>query len=142
MIEKFKQFIKKHSSYVPLLIIIALWVILIPFVFFIEYKIPIDLNNEKDNLAITEMLKKQHGSVDVKNITLLQHTIYPEYIDSIAKLTQLSNDGDVIMLYTDNVVYDIVSEDSVVESWITIFEVEDNFLHQKVGKHLITFRKQ
>lgn len=142
MIEKFKQFIKKHPSYVPLLIIIVLWVILMPFVFLVEYKAPIELSNEKDNLAITKMLKEQHGSVEVKNITLLQHTIYPEYVDSIAKLTHLSNDGDVIMLYTDNVAYDIVSEDSVVESWITIFEVEHKFLRQKVGNHLITFRKR
>lgn len=141
MIEKFKQFINEHYGYIPILIILGLWIIIIPFVFLFGYKKPINLTNEDDKIAITEMIKEQQKGVDIKDIILVKNTIYPKYSDSISNLIGCSNDDEVIMWHTDNVDYNIIIEDSIVESWTTIFEVEYKLLRQKVGKHLITFKK-
>lgn len=141
MIEKIKNFINNHYGYVPVLIIVALWIIIIPFVFLFQYKKPIKLSNEDDRLAITKMIEDQHGKCEVRNVVYVEDIIYPIYNDSISKLVKCESKNDHIAWYTDNVNYDIVRNDSLIESFTTIFEVEYKFLRKEVGKHLITFKK-
>lgn len=142
MIEKIKNLVSKiPSGLIPFAVVIALICICLPLVLIVSYHEPIELCDNDDKGVILNMLEEQHGNKEFVNLELVKNVVYSNYNDSIFKLSDKMETIDDIVLYTDIVNYTVIENDSVLENWSTIFEVEEKFLKEKVGQHLITFKR-
>lgn len=142
MIEKIKNlFAKIPNGLIPFVVVIALICVCIPINLIVNYHEPIELCDNDDKDTILNMLKEQHGDKEFVNLELVKDVVYSNYNDSIFKLSDKIETMDDIVLYTDIVNYTVIENDSVTENWSTIFEINEKFLKEKVGQHLITFKR-
>ena len=142
MIEKIKNLVSRiPSGLIPFAVVIALICICLPLVLIVSYHEPIELCDDDDKNTILNMLKEQHGDKEFVNLELVKNVVYSNYNDSIFKLSDKIETKDDIFWYTDVVIYTVIQNDSVTENWSTIFEVNEKFLKEQVGLHLITFKR-
>lgn len=142
MLEKIKNLVSKiPNGLIPFAVVIAFTCVCLPINLIVNYHEPIELCDDDDKDTILNMLKGQHGDKEFVNLELVKNIVYTKYNDSIFKLSDKMKTMDDIVLYTDIVNYTVIENDSVKENWSTIFEVEEKFLKEKVGRHLITFKR-
>lgn len=130
----------KKISYglIPVIVVLALTVICLFINTLFNYHKPIN----SDNPELIQLIIDQHGhSAIVDSITLHRDIVYAQFSDSIINSSEQINSFDDIILYTGSIDYTIIKQDSTQENWCTVFEVENDFLKENVGKHLVTFRK-
>ena len=142
MVEKIKNLVAKiPNGLIPFAVVIALMCICIPINLIVNYHEPIELCDDDDKDTILNMLKEQHGDKEFVNLELVKNVVYSNYNDSIFKLSDKIETIDDIFWYTDIVNYTVIQNDSVTENWSTIFEVNEKFLKEQVGQHLITLKR-
>ena len=141
MLNRIKEWIKKHTIYemIPFYIVgIAIIASLIA-IFFAYYKAPISLENKEDSTAIMKMLNQQNIDCDIENAELKEGVVYLALRDSIYKISdKIKNDNDLLW-YTRVIKYQAINGSDTINC-ATIFEINESFLKENVGKHLITIK--
>lgn len=104
------------------------------FLFLFGWKKPLSLQNEKTFNEVTLMLNEKYPNCEFSNLTI--HTVvFTDLVDTI--LSTHPHLKNKLEYKTQTVFYDkIIGRDTV--TCATIFEVDDGFLIEKVGKHIYT----
>lgn len=115
-------------------------IVIFLFIFFLfKYKSPIDIENNEDKSLIIKMIKEHNANSKIEDIEIKSGVIYVPLKDSIYKLSdKIKNDNDILQ-YTKVVKYVSINDSDTIKC-ATIFEVDEEFLKEKVGKHLITIK--
>lgn len=141
MFNKIKEWAKTHLVYemIPLYIVGTAIVISFIVTLLVYYKAPISLDNSKDKAMIEKMINDQNPNSKIENLELKSGVIYVGLKDSIYKLSDKIEDDNDILWYTRVLKYTAISDSDTVKC-TTIFEMDEKFLKERVGKHLITIR--
>lgn len=86
------------------------------------------------------MIHKQNIEGNIKNIKLSQGIIYTSLKDSIINKSNKIDAENDILYYTRILNYDVINDSDSIH-YITIFEIDEKFLKEDIGQHLITFKK-
>lgn len=142
MINKIKELVYKYipSGLITIFIVGILLIFSLIIMFFVYYKKPISLNNEIAKNKIENMIHKQNIEGNIKNIKLSQGIIYTSLKDSIINKSNKIDDENDILYYTRILNYNVINDSDSIH-YITIFEIDEKFLKEDIGQHLITFKK-
>lgn len=142
MFKKLKLWVVEHNM-IPLVVVIIAIVIGSIISFLLYFKSPISLDSKKDYDDIITLIKSYHGdSIIVSDLSLKTIVFRGELSDSVKKISsyKLKSEDDIAW-YTRVIEYDIICNRDTAR-YITIFEISENFLKERVGKGLITFKKE
>ena len=137
MFKKIEYFLKNmHFGHV-LIGLVTLIIIVTFLTFLFGWKAPLSLKNKRDKNDIHLMLENTYPNSEFTNLSL--HTvIFTDLIDSLIKINP-SLEGE-LEYKTKTVFYDKITNGDTV-TCATIFELEDKFLKERVGKYLYTKEK-
>ena len=141
MFEKLKFWVVEHNM-IPLVVVVTAIVIGSIISFLLYFKAPISLNNKKDYNDVVTLIKSYHGdSIIVSDLSLKTIVFRGELSDSVREVSsyKLKSEDDIAW-YTRVIEYDVISNKDTTK-YVTIFEISEKFLKERVGKRLITFKK-
>lgn len=143
MIEKIKHLFSKIPYGLIPMVVVGIYALIGGFItFLIFYKSPISLDDEKDKVAIINLIKEQHPEYQITNVNLCEEVaLYPITFDTIyTKSAQIENEDDIFW-YTRVVNYDVIIKSDTVNHEL-IFEVTEKFLREEVGQFLFVVNKE
>lgn len=117
------------------------WIILLlssifdGYYFMVTYKKEISLENEADSCKITYMVQKEHGDATIKNMRLGGNfPVTGFFKELIEKNHPNSNINNVKSVFYE------VETDTTLYHYVTLFEIEYDFMRENVGNKLLTGR--
>jgi hypothetical protein len=103
--------------------------------FLTKYQKPISMDDEKDAIKITYMLQEEHKDAIIKDIRI--GGIFP--VTGLFKDLILMKKPNANLNKVSSIFYE-VETDTTLYHYVTLFEITDGCLEEKVGEKLLTGR--
>ena len=116
-------------------IILLLSTIFDGYYFMVTYKKEISLKNEADSCKIMYMVQKEHNDAVIKNMRLGGNFPVTGLFKELIKKHHPNSDINNVK----SVFYE-VETDTTLYHYVTLFEIENNFMREDVGNKLLTGR--